>query len=95
MVTSVVSCGSTWAIASKAVLEGAKATVVYDVGDAEFTVLERDRGPKQTDAPICLHCLLELQPGLGRGLDVAHEHGIAVCIDGDWQAKENVEIFNA
>ena len=91
----MVSCGSAWAIASKAVVEGAAATVVYDVGDAEFTVLERDRGPKQTDAPICLHCLLELQPGLGRGLDVAHEHGIAVCIDGDWQAKENVEIFNA
>jgi hypothetical protein len=73
------------------VVDGALATVVYDVGDGEFTVLERDRAPKQTDAPICLDCLLELQPGLGRGLDVAHEHGVAVCIDGEWKEK----IFNA
>ena len=87
----MVSCGSTWAIASRAVVEGAPATVVDDVGEAEFTVLERDRGPEQTDAPICLDCLLELQPGLGRGLDVAHEHGVAVFIDGDWQAEGSSE----
>jgi hypothetical protein len=87
----MVSCGSAWAIASQAVLDGTPATVVYDVGDAEFTVLEQDRGPKKTDGPICLDCLLELQPGLGRGLDVAREHGIAVCIDGEWKEK----IFNA
>jgi len=85
----MVSCGSTWAIASQAVLDGAPATVVYDVGDAEFTVLERDREPEQTDAPICLDCLLELQPGLGRGLDVAHERGVAVFIDGEWNERAN------
>jgi hypothetical protein len=90
MVPRMVNCGSAWAIASQAVVEGAPATVVYDVGDAEFTVLEADRPPEQTDAPICLDCLLELQPGLGRGLDVAHEHGIAVCIDGEWQEKAMV-----
>jgi hypothetical protein len=83
----MVSCGATWAIASKAVLEGAPATVIYDVGDAEFTVLERDREPKQTDAPICLDCLLELQPGLGRGLDIAKQHGIAYRVDGEWREE--------
>jgi hypothetical protein len=38
MVSGVVKrCGSSWAIASQAVVKGAQATVVYDVGDAEFT----------------------------------------------------------
>jgi hypothetical protein len=83
-----VNCGSAWAIASQAVLEGALATVVYDVGDAEFTVLEADRAPRQSDSPICLDCLLELQPGLGRGLDVAKQHGIAYYVDGEWREEE-------
>jgi hypothetical protein len=84
----MVNCGSTWAVVSQAVLDGAPATVVYDVGDAEFTVLERDRAPSQSDRPICLDCLLELQPGLGRGLDVAKQHGIAYCVDGEWREEE-------
>jgi hypothetical protein len=88
MVASVVNCGSAWAIASKAVLDGAPATVVYDVGDAEFTVLERDREPRKTDSPICLDCLLELQPGLGRGLDIAKQTGIAYRVDGEWREEE-------
>jgi hypothetical protein len=83
-----VNCGSTWAIASRAVLDGAPATVIYDVGDAEFTVLERDRPPEQTDSPICLNCLLALQD-IGRGLGVAHEHGVAVCVDGEWKERAN------
>jgi hypothetical protein len=91
MVTRMVSCGSTWAIASRAVLDGAPATVVYGGDDGRFTILERDRGPRKDDAPACIDCVLELQPGLGRGLDVAKEHGTAYCIDGEWKEK----IFNA
>jgi len=95
MVSRMVNCGSTWAIASRAVLDGAPATVVYDVGDAEFTILERDRPPEQTDAPVCVDCLLELQPGLGRGLDMAKQHGVAYRgIDGEWK-EENVEVLKA
>jgi hypothetical protein len=90
----MVNCGSAWAIASKAVLDGAPATVVYDVGDAEFTILERDRAPRRSDSPICLDCLLELQPGLGRGLDIAKQHGVAYRIDGEWKEK-NVEVLKA
>jgi hypothetical protein len=82
----MVSCGSAWAVASKAVLDGAPVTIVYGGSDGRFTVLEEDREPRETDSPICLDCLLELQPGLGRGLDVAKEHGTAYCIDGEWQA---------
>jgi hypothetical protein len=83
----MVNCGSTWAIASKAVLDGAPVVVVYGGSDGRFTVLERDRLPLGSDSPICLDCLLGLQPGLGRGLDVAKEHGTAYRIDGEWQAS--------
>jgi hypothetical protein len=87
----MVNCGSTWAIASKAVLDGAPATVVYGGDDGRFTILERDRPPEQTDAAICLDCLLALQD-IGRGLDVAKQHGVAYRgIDGEWKEK----IFNA
>jgi hypothetical protein len=91
----MVSCGSIWAVASKAVLDGAPATVVYGGDDGGFTVLEQDRPPEQTDAPICVDCLLGLQPGLGRGLDVAKQHGVAYRgIDGEWKEK-NVEVLQA
>jgi hypothetical protein len=86
-----VVSGSTWAVVSASVLDGAPATVVYGGDDGRFTILERDRGPRQTDSVICLDCLLELQPRLGRGLDVAKEHGTAYCIDGEWQAQREEE----
>jgi hypothetical protein len=83
----MVNCGSAWAVCSRAVLEGEPVSVVYGGSDGRFTVLERDRGPRQTDSPICLDCLLSLQPGLGRGLDVAKEHGHAYQVDGEWRAE--------
>ena len=70
-----MNCGSTWAVVSQAVLDGALATVVYGGSDGRFTILEVDRGPREDDVPACLDCVLDLQPGLGRGLDVAKEHG--------------------
>jgi hypothetical protein len=83
----MVSCGSAWAVCSRAVLDGEPVSVVYGGSDGRFTVLERDRGPRLTDSPICLDCLLSLQPGLGRGLDVAKEHGHAYQVDGEWRAE--------
>jgi hypothetical protein len=88
MEPSMVNCGSAWAVVSAAVLDGAPATVVYGGDDGRFTILERDRPPEQTDAPICVDCLLELQPGLGRGLDLAKQHGIAYRVDGQWREEE-------
>ena len=87
----MVSCGSTWAIASQAVLDGAPATVIYSGSDEQFSVLERDREPRETDTPICLDCLLELQPGLGRGLDIAKERGSAYRVDGRWRAETTTD----
>ena len=84
----MVNCGSAWAVVSAAVLDGASATVVYGGSDGRFTILEVDRGPREDDAPACLDCVLDLQPGLGRGLDVAKEHGHAYQVDGQWREEE-------
>jgi hypothetical protein len=37
-----------------------------------------------------LDCVLDLQAGLGRGLDVAKQHGIAYCVDGEWRKEEAI-----
>ena len=37
-----------------------------------------------SEAPVCVGCLLELHPMLGRGLDVALEHRGAEWVDGEW-----------
>lgn len=86
----MVNCGSAWAVVSAAVLDGASATVVYGGSDGRFTILEVDRGPREDDVPACLDCVLDLQPGLGRGLDVAKQHGIAYCVDGEWRKEEAI-----
>jgi hypothetical protein len=52
-------------------------------GQRYFTVVLDDslgpRGPSQ--APVCVDCLLEDHPRLGRGLDVALEHRGAAWFD--------------
>lgn len=32
---------------------------------------------------VCLHCLINDHPEIGRGLDLAREHGVAVLDDND------------
>jgi hypothetical protein len=57
-------------------------------GDSGFTVLfddapEPDDLPDAGDDPpegitvVCLHCLLDDHPEIGRGLDIAREYGVA------------------
>jgi hypothetical protein len=36
---------------------------------------------------LCLHCLIEEYPEIGRGLDLARQHGAADLIDGDWVGR--------
>ena len=36
---------------------------------------------------ICLHCLIDENPELGRGLDVAKEWGAADLEDGEWVGR--------
>lgn len=51
-----------------------------------FTVVLDDAegpdGPSQV--PVCVGCLLDEHPRLGRGLDVALEHRGARCVGGEW-----------
>ena len=39
-------------------------------------------GPKEV--PVCVGCLLDQHPRLGRGLDIALEHRGAEWVDGEW-----------
>ena len=62
-------------------------------GDSGFTVLLDDAPDVEdinaTDHPgsslVCLHCLLDEHPEIGRGLDIAREYGVAdLDDDGEW-----------
>lgn len=65
-------------------------------GDSGFTVLFDD-APDPEDLPdftdelpdgvtlVCLHCLIQDHPEIGRGLDIAREYGVAdLDDDGEW-----------
>jgi hypothetical protein len=68
-------------------------------GDSGFTVLFDD-APDPQDVPeggdnlppgitlVCLHCLIEDHPEIGRGLDIAREYGVADLDDGGWVLGE-------
>ena len=62
-------------------------------GDSGFTVLFDDApDPEDVEGPdhpaislVCLHCLIEDHPEIGRGLDIAREYGVADLDDnGKW-----------
>jgi hypothetical protein len=55
---------------------------------AGFTVvLEDTPGPdSEPEVPVCVDCLLDAHPRLGRGLDIALEHRGAEWRDGEWIA---------
>ncbi len=60
-------------------------------GDSGFSVLFDDApDPADVDGPedprltlVCLDCLVDDHPELGRGLDLAREHGLAELDDDD------------
>ena len=55
-------------------------------GQRWFTVVLSDSpGPEsKPNVPVCLDCLLDEHPELGRGLDIALEHRGAEWRDGEW-----------
>ena len=64
--------------------------------DSGFTVLFDDApAPEEVESPdddrlewVCMHCLLEDFPEIGRGLDLALEHGAAdLDENGEWQGR--------
>ena len=73
--------------------EGEPVAVLCDAatdppGQRWFTVvLDDSPGPGEpSQVPVCVDCLLDEHPTLGRGLDVALEHRGAEWVDGDWVA---------
>jgi hypothetical protein len=71
--------------------EGAPVAVLCDAatdppGQRWFTVvLEDSPGPQgPSTAPMCVGCLLDFHPRLGKGLDVALEHRGASWVNGGW-----------
>jgi hypothetical protein len=70
-------------------------------GDSGFSVLFSD-APDPDDIPtesleelppgitlVCLHCLIDDHPEIGRGLDIAREHGVAdLDENGEWVVGE-------
>lgn len=71
--------------------EGEPVAVLCDAatdppGQLWFTVvLDDSLGPESgPEVPVCVDCLLDEHPRLGRGLDVALEHRGAEWRDGEW-----------
>ena len=65
--------------------------------DSGFTVLYADApDPSELDeqaqhpdvAIVCLDCLIDDDPGLGRGLEIAREHGAADLDDDGWVGRQ-------
>jgi hypothetical protein len=60
--------------------------------DSGLVVLREDaprEGPND-DTPwelVSVECLFDEWPGIGRGLDLAREHGAAELVGGQWRAR--------
>jgi hypothetical protein len=47
-------------------------------------LLELNEIPDERLLSVCLHCLIDRYPDLGRGLDIARETGVAFRDGDDW-----------
>jgi hypothetical protein len=60
--------------------------------DSGFTVIYQDApDPEDLDGIdddgselVCVRCLIDEHPEIGRGLDIAREYGVADLEDGEW-----------
>jgi hypothetical protein len=95
----VSRCGSGFALVHDSVwTQGVPAGVVHDydadpeLGPALTLVLDRERDDDETPmeeyASVCLHCLIDEHPELGRAIDLAKETGSAYRVDGEWREEE-------
>jgi hypothetical protein len=93
----VVSCGTAFAIVHENVwTQHAPATIVYDydpnpeLGPGFTLILDRERDDDETDIneykTVCLHCLIDEHPELGRAIDLAKRKGSAHLVNGEWKA---------
>ena len=78
--------------------EGVPAGVVVDYVHEFTLVLDKERDDDETPledyVSVCLHCLIDERPELGRAIDLAKRTGNAYCVDGEWKEK-NVEVLKA
>jgi hypothetical protein len=79
------------AAVEKIVYRGTQAGFVVHDGEG-FIVLEDEREPWMVSVAelttVCLHCLINRQPEVGRGLDLAREHGAARRHSGGWEPAD-------
>jgi hypothetical protein len=83
---------SNLAVASRALLEAgaAPSRVLYFEEDRSYLVLDADTPEDPSTvtvgylAPVCVHCLLDQHPSVGRGMDVARRTGGARLVEGAW-----------
>jgi hypothetical protein len=55
--------------------------------DSGFAVFRSEPDRIGDTELVCLDCLLDDEPGIGKGLDVAREHGEAVRNGSEWIAS--------
>ena len=87
----MVNCGTAFAVVHDSVWsQGIPATVVHDYVHEFTLILDRERDDDETPmeeyAFVCLHCLIDEHPELGRAIDLAKRTGSAYRINGSWHA---------
>jgi hypothetical protein len=83
-----VSHGETVATVERSIYDGnAEAGFVLDMRDGRnFVVLCSPDPDVDERVTLCMHCLIDQHPELGRGLDLAREYGAAKKIGREWVA---------
>jgi hypothetical protein len=89
-----VSCGAVaWVLGSEPPAFSIGYMQPMGAWDSSYTILYQDApDPEELEGKIdgpgselvCMNCLLDEDPALGRGLDLAREHGVADLEDGKW-----------
>jgi hypothetical protein len=87
---AVTMCGPA-AIVEQPILEGKPAKAISYLKpiadwDSGYAVFGGEPGDDTDTALVCLHCLIEEHPELGRGLDLARQQGEAVHDERGWTA---------
>ena len=63
--------------------------VLFDDAPDPHDVADPTNDPRI--AWLCLHCLIDEYPEVGRGLDIAAQHGAADLVDGEWIGRTSTD----
>ena len=81
-----MSCGPVAIVVGEApfvAISYLKPTAAWESGFAVFSV-PADEADDHDSELVCMHCLVDEHPELGRGLDLARELGVVVLQDDKW-----------